>query len=155
MMLLCACCDTSDSRVSDGYPYSGNIIDLKIVEYNNHPSKWDNDYFIHFNPDSFYISDSNTCHNVFSFYDADYICNINFKKYDLVLTRGHARTHQIKTQKRALINHKTKTYTIEIRGYTKTCGDSPINTKYFSEFILVPKIPEGYTFETKRYHPIQ
>jgi hypothetical protein len=154
-MLLSSCCKTQDSRVADGYPYSGNLIDLHIVEYNNHPSIGHDRFYLRFDPDSFLITDTSTCNNLFRRYDLKYNCNIDFAKYNLILTHGHVNiSQQLKIQKRALINHKTKICTIEIRGYTKICGSPTINTFYFWDFILIPRIPDEYTFEINRFYPI-
>jgi hypothetical protein len=153
-VMLSSCCWTSDSTVSNGYPFTGNATELKFTvhslenPYNNNTIVWN--YL-----DSIqYVKDSAEFRVVFK-KEPD----IDLSIYNIVFLSGEViQVYEYHFQKRILIDHKAKTYVVELRAYTKTCS-SGMNSNYnnykLSEYLTVPKIPEGYTFEIKRFYPIQ
>ncbi len=157
-ILIVSCCSTIDSRVASGYPFSGNSQELNFTVYRGSDPKQQNnipqrDFFDRC------INDSVTCNQMFRSFDTGYVSDIDFRSQSLVFAGGYVKqVYEVKFQTRVLIDHHAKTCTLEIRAYTKTCS-SGLNSSYvnylIADFLLIPKVPEGYTFQVNRFDPVK
>jgi hypothetical protein len=149
-VIFSSCCSTSDSTVSNGYPFNGDAMELKFTVHSKTSPNQISRQFL----DSIrYIKDSSEFRKVFN-REPD----IDMNLYSLVYVSGQVRqVFEFNFQKRVLINHKAKTYLVELRAYTKTCssGLSSNYTDHFVfEFLTVPKVPDGYYMTFRRFPPV-
>ncbi len=153
-LLSCnSCCYSVDSTVPPGYPFSGHTQELG---YTVHSMLYPFSLFS-YNPDykvfdTSYIRDSV---QFSAFFNKP--SNVDFNTYDLALVQGFIDyLHKSTFQKRILIDHHSRTYTIELRAEGGICRGDGIGPEYnyLGEFLLIPKVPEGYTFSVQRFAPV-
>ncbi len=151
ILFLSSCCHTVDTRTAKGSSYSPDEHELNFIKYGNLPfySTTDSQYI---KLKDVVIRDSNQYRTLFN-----KTIDVDFNTYDLVYIRGLIKEYDAEFQERVLIDHKKKSYIIELRGYYKTCKNKEPVRKYFaylSELLLIPKIPKGYRVKRLRYVPV-
>ena len=158
-VLLAACCSVTDSTVNDGYPYGAyhelrfDVVKMKFAPYGQRVLSYLDSQHIS------YFTDKTTCDKVLRVIDSTCDCsNEDLTGKALIYIYGSMdQGHIITDQPRILINHKTKEYLIELRGYGKSCHEekpiSPGPSHIFSKWAIVPRPPEGYKIVRKNFAP--
>ncbi len=156
--MLVSCCTSIDTRVAKGYPY-GDDHELNFTR--NFPLvkegfKTPNQFISQkMGPNIPYFDNKDTCEKILKFFDSSCNCDgIDFEKYVIAWIYGSIyRAEGGMIEPRILINHKSKSYTIELRGSAKFCGFK--NSYEMDEWCMIPKPPAGYSFNRKNLLPGQ
>lgn len=148
---LVSCCWTSDSRVPEGYPFTGNSHELEYKVYGSFSRE--------FGPWNPYIDSMNLVKDSVQYVHLfKKTPDIDLNIYNIAILRGYVRqVYEVEFQKRVLIDHKAKTCAVELRAYTKTCNsglNSNYNNYYVTQYLLIPKVPEGYVFNIDTFSPV-
>lgn len=155
-LLVTSCCTVYDSKVPDGYPFTQEVQQLNYQAYSEGKITDENlPYYIHFHPMADpLIRDSAAFRNYFGGLDNTVIPAIDFSRFDLTYVSGKILDgYEVSFQIRPVIDHKQKTYTIEMRGHLDQCGVI-YDHIYLNKLVLVPKVPPGYAFQLKRLYPV-
>lgn len=159
LVLLSSCCQTSDSTVSNGYPYAGTSQEIKTEPYfnpvMNRPGFWSwRDSVPLYGT---LIRDTQACLAYFRQFDPAWQCDIDFSKYSLSEAKADLEfTEEDPTlQSRVLLDHRRKTCLLEIRGRAKYCTGWGFGPRFLNmeEFILIPAVPPSYSFRAEKFWP--
>lgn len=155
--LLAGCCSVTDSTVNDGYPYGAyhelrfNTAKMKFSAYGKKVLSYMDSLHIS------YFTSKDSCDKVLRVIDGTCDCSSeDLTGKALVYIYGSvARGYIITEQPRILINHKTREYVIELRGYGKNCHDKPLSgaSDIFSRWVIAPRPPDGYKIVRKNIDP--
>ena len=148
MLLLSGCCSSIDTRAPSGYPFNGTSQELVFSIYRN-PGQ-----IAIKSLDSLrnFVRDSLQFQEVFGRQP-----DIDLRKHSLVrVFDGAWNVASAEFQQRVIIDHSLKTYTVELRSFKRWCSGgifSPGADAHFefSEFLLIPGIPNGYSYSIINY----
>ena len=141
LFLFVSCLKEYDTTNPDGYPYDINIQELKIIEYSS-------DKFIRTNA---IIESYESCMSYKIRYNDTINCpckNFDFNKNVMFLEYHYLyNTYSASFFAKGYINHKNKTYGVNVSKKYKVANNSGMNSSYqtfiYSSYIKLPKF-EGF-----------